>query len=314
MEKLIEVKNLYKTYEKAGRKEPHYVLRDISLDIYRGESIGLVGESGCGKTTLGKCLLQLEPISKGKLWFHGENITGLPYRRMIPIRRKMQMVFQNSYDSFDPYYDVRQVLMESVENCHVDTGGDPDALMTEILEQVGLGGDYLMRYPTELSGGQCQRVGIARALVTKPEFVVCDEAVSSLDYAIRDRILDLLRSLKEEYSLTYLFISHDMSAVRRVCDRVIVMYLGEIVEMTESFDKERVKHPYTKALLAATLGTDPRKRSEATVLIKKEEDFAAPEQGCVLQNRCPHATERCFREKPELKDCGENHLAACHLV
>ena len=315
MEKLIEVKNLYKTYEKAGRKEPHYVLRDISLDIYRGESIGLVGESGCGKTTLGKCLLQLEPISKGKLWFHGENITGLPYRRMIPIRRKMQMVFQNSYDSFDPYYDVRQVLMESVENCHVDTGGDPDALMTEILEQVGLGGDYLMRYPTELSGGQCQRVGIARALVTKPEFVVCDEAVSSLDYAIRDRILDLLRSLKEEYSLTYLFISHDMSVVRYMADRVGVMYLGHLVEEAETDELfTHPLHPYTRVLLSAVPTPDPRTHRERIVLEGELPSPLSPPPGCPFHTRCPHCTEACRTVFPETKKAADGHLVACHLV
>ena len=314
MEKLIEIKDLYKTYDRKSKKNSHYTLRDITLDIYKGESIGLVGESGCGKTTLGKCILQLEKISKGKLYFHGEDITDIPYKKMIPIRKNMQMVFQNSYSSFDPYYDVRQVLMEPLESFAMAGGKDTDAVLTDILEKVGLNKDYLIRYPKELSGGQCQRVGIARALVTKPEFVVCDEAVSALDYAVRDRILNLLNDLRREYGFTFLFISHDMSAVRRVCDRVVIMYLGTIVEITSTFDKDQVRHPYTKALLAATLGTDPRKRSDANLLLKKEEDFCAPEQGCVLQNRCPYASEVCFRTKPELKDCGDGNVAACHLV
>ncbi len=314
MEKLIETQHLYKSYARHITSDADYVLRDISLQIYKGESVGLVGESGCGKTTLGKCLLRLESISKGELFFHGEAITKLAHKNMLPYRQRMQMVFQSSYDSFDPYYDVRQILTEPLLHCKNGSHGDSEKMLVEVLEQVGLGESYLSRYPNELSGGQCQRIGIARALITKPEFVVCDEAVSSLDYGVRNKILDLLRELKTTYALTYLFISHDMSATRKVCDRVIVMYLGTIVEITSNFEQESVRHPYTKALLAATLRPDPHERKIPEIPLKKSEDFSAPLCGCVLQNRCPYAEERCRMQKPELRKYENGGYVACHFA
>lgn len=314
MEVLLETVSLKKTYT-PWERQPVYPVDDISLSIQKGEVLGLVGESGCGKSTFGKTLLNLEAATSGEVFYHGINIAGYKFKQMRKIRKNLQMVFQNSTDSFNPYFTVEQIVMEPLNNYSKGSRRDKELLVREMLEQVGLGKDYLSRYGCELSGGQRQRVNIARALIVRPEFVVCDEAVSALDYAVRNKILRLLYQMKEEQGLTYLFISHDLSAVRQICDRVAVMYMGQIMEILLDLRKETIRHPYTKALLAAALGTDPRNRTRGKILFKDEELGQSVTQGCPFQNRCLYARERCKTERPPLKALdGMGHCAACHYI
>ena len=310
---LIEAKNLSKCYN-IKAKDQIFAVNNISLSIEKGEIVGLVGESGCGKSTLGKLLLKLENTTQGNVIFKGEDITEYSFDKMRPIRRNMQMIFQNSLNAFNPYFTVSQVIREPLNNFSQANSDDKENLVIDMLEKVGLGKKYLSRYGSELSGGQRQRVGIARALILNPEFVVCDEPTSSVDYAIRNQILELLVELKNKIGLTYLFISHDISAVNRICSRVVVMYLGNIVEIIPCMNRHIV-HPYTQALMAATLSTDPRKRRERKVLFKENEEHIVPKQGCVFQNRCFYVEDICRNERPELtKTSNEgSHFVACHF-
>jgi peptide/nickel transport system ATP-binding protein/oligopeptide transport system ATP-binding protein len=306
----IEIKNLYKNY-KPKAKLPVYAVRDVSLSISRGEILGLVGESGCGKSTLGKLILKLEQPTRGDVVFDGEAITGCSFNGMRPRRRRMQMVFQGSAQAFNPSYTLRQILREPLDNYYGKREAEKEEWMADMLQKVGLDETYLTRYPHEMSGGQRQRGGIARALILKPEFVVCDEAVSSVDYAIKNKILDLLVSLKNELSLTYLFISHDIASVNRICDRTAVMYLGNVVEILPGVSSGAI-HPYTKALLAATLPVNPRERKADLVLFRENEDMSIPERGCVFQNRCLYTKPLCQTDCPELEEKSGGHFAACH--
>ncbi|MDR0722149.1 MAG: ABC transporter ATP-binding protein [Treponema sp.] len=306
----IEIKNLYKSY-KPQAKPVVYAVRDVSLAIKRGEILGLVGESGCGKSTLGKLILKLEQPTQGSIMFDGEDITGYSFNAMRALRQRMQMVFQGSAQTFNPSYTLRQILREPLDNYHDERDDEKETWMVDMLRKVGLDETYLSRYPHEMSGGQRQRGGIARALILNPEFVVCDEAVSSVDYAIKNTILKLLVSLKKDFSLTYLFISHDIAAVNRICDRTAVMYLGNIVEILPSVTSGAV-HPYTQALLAATLPLDPRERKANLVRFRENEDMRIPEQGCVFQNRCLYTMPLCQEVRPLLEQKGVGHFAACH--
>ncbi|MDR2176961.1 MAG: ABC transporter ATP-binding protein [Treponema sp.] len=307
---LIKIRNLYKTFGPKA-KPVVYAARDVSLSINRGEILGLVGESGCGKSTLGKLILKLEQPTRGSVVFDGEDITDYSFNEMRPRRRRMQMVFQGSAQSFNPSYTLRQILREPLDNFHDEGDDEKERWMIDMLRKVGLDETYLTRYPHEMSGGQRQRGGIARALILKPEFVVCDEAVSSVDYAVKNKILELLVSLKRDFSLTYLFISHDIAAVKRICDRIAVMYLGNILEILEDMDSGAL-HPYTRALLAATLPVNPRERKADMVLFRENEDMSIPERGCVFQNRCLYAKPLCQKERPGLEQKTGGHFAACH--
>jgi peptide/nickel transport system ATP-binding protein/oligopeptide transport system ATP-binding protein len=308
---LIEIKHLYKSY-KPKAKPVVYAVRDVSLSISRGEILGLVGESGCGKSTLGKLILKLEQSTQGSIVFDGENITGYSFNRMRSLRRRMQMVFQGSGQTFNPSYTLRQILREPLDNYHYEGDDVKEQWMTSMLRKVGLDETYLSRYPHEMSGGQRQRGGIARALILNPDFVVCDEAVSSVDYAIKNKILKLLVSLKNDFSLTYLFISHDIAAVNRICDRTAVMYLGNIVEILSDVNSGAL-HPYTQALLAATLPDSPGERKANLVRFRENEDRSIPERGCVFQNRCLFVKPLCKETRPLLEQKGERHFAACHF-
>jgi peptide/nickel transport system ATP-binding protein/oligopeptide transport system ATP-binding protein len=312
---LIKADKLYKCYNPRS-KPRFYAVRNVSLDIYRGEILGLVGESGCGKSTLGKLLLKLEQpsleLKNGSILFDGEDITHYSFERMRPQRRRMQMIFQGSSQAFNPYFSVRNIIGEPLDNFSDEPKTIKEQKMIDMLCKVGLDESYLGRYAHEMSGGQRQRVGIARALILNPEFVVCDEPVSSVDYAVKHKILSLLTTLKQELSLTYLFISHDIAAVNSICDRVVVMYLGNIVEIIPNINDDAM-HPYTKALLAATLTTDPRKRERNIVLFKEDEDMSVPERGCVFENRCLYAKSICKTEQPKLKQYGDRRFVACHL-
>lgn len=308
---LIETIDLSKCYDEKAKKKV-YAVKDVNLSIRKGETLGLVGESGCGKSTLGKMLLQLENSTSGQVFYRKENISKYDFSKMRTIRNNMQMIFQNSANLFNPYYTVKQIIMEPINNYSKASDAEKEQEIIDILRRVGLDSSYLGRYGNQLSGGQRQRVGIARALVLKPEFVVCDEVVSSVDYEIRNQILKLLMDLKGQFGLTYLFISHDLSAVKKICDRVLVMYMGNIMEILPSIENN-IKHPYTKALLAASLDINPRNRQKKKILFRENEEQSIPESGCVFQRRCLYATDKCKINKPKLENIEDKHFVACHL-
>ena len=308
---LFEINGLYKCYDKK-EKPKVYAVFNINLNIKKGEVLGLVGESGCGKSSLGKMLLQLEQPTKGRIMFNQRDITDYSFNQMRKIRNNMQMIFQGTANAFNPYFTVRQIISEPLNNYSQESEEEKEEKIVAMLEKVGLNKTYLTRYGHEMSGGQRQRVGIARALILNPEFVVCDEAVSSIDYALKNQILTLLTDMKQQFGLTYLFISHDISAVNKICSRVVVMYLGNIVEIIPNINDE-VQHPYTMALLAATLIPDPRKRAKNRVLLKEGEELKIPEQGCVFQNRCLYTQEVCQTVQPTLVSKNDEHYIACHL-
>lgn len=310
---LVEAIDLYKSYDEKT-KEKTYAVEGVTLAIKQGETLGLVGESGCGKSTFGKLLLQLEKKTSGKVRFKGEQISNYGFGKMRPIRKNIQMIFQNSANLFNPYFTVKQILMEPVNNYfHQESEADKKKRITTILRRVGLDESYLNRFGNELSGGEQQRIGIARALVLNPEFIVCDEVVSSVDYTIRNQILELLMKLKEQFGLTYLFISHDLSAVQKVCDRVAVMYMGKVMEILPSI-KAGIKHPYTKSLLAATLDGNPRNRDRNNMAVHDISELAVPDTGCPYRNRCPLAEDICKKQDPQLKNVNDKHAVACHVV
>jgi len=308
---LFEIKNIYKCYNKK-EKPKIYAVYNTNLTIRKGEILGLVGESGCGKSTLGKLLLKLEQPSRGRIMFNQRDITDYSFNQMRKIRNSMQMIFQGNANAFNPYFTVEQIISEPLNNYSHESKEKKREKIISMLEQVGLNQTYLTRYGHEMSGGQRQRVGIARALILHPEFVVCDEAVSSIDYAMKNQILTLLTDLKQQFGLTYLFISHDIAAVNKLCDRVVVMYLGNIVEIIPTINSN-VQHPYTKALLAATLIPNPRKREKNRVLFKDTEELKIPEKGCVFQNRCLYTREVCQTEQPALAPKTSEHYIACHF-
>ncbi|WP_126305577.1 oligopeptide/dipeptide ABC transporter ATP-binding protein [Methylomusa anaerophila] len=308
---LFEINSLYKCYNQK-EKPKVYAVYNLNLTIKKRETLGLVGESGCGKSTLGKMLLKLEQPTRGTIIFNQQDITNYSFNQMRKIRNGMQMIFQGNANAFNPYFPVEQIIREPLDNYSHESKEKKREKIVAMLEKVGLNKTYLTRYGHEMSGGQRQRVGIARALILNPEFVVCDEAVSSIDYALKNQILTLLTDLKKQFGLTYLFISHDIAAVNKICDRVIVMYLGNIVEIIPNIN-DKVQHPYTKALLAATLIPDPRKREKSRVLFKETEEIKIPEKGCVFQNRCLYAQQVCTIEPPALVSKDNEHYVACHL-
>jgi oligopeptide transport system ATP-binding protein len=290
----------------------------VSFTIRRGDTLGLVGESGCGKTTVSRCVLKLEQPTAGEIRFAGENIAGLDKAATRGFRRRVQAIFQDPYSSLNPRMKVGEIIAEPLV-IHGAAGepGGIGARVRDLLDVCGLSATLGDRYPHELSGGQRQRVGIARALALRPEFVVCDEAVSALDVSIQAQIIALLEGLREEFGLTYLFIGHDLSVVRHLCHRVAVMYLGKLVEIAdcdELFDNPR--HPYTKALLAAVPVPDPEieKNRPHQVLGGEVPSPFDPPTGCVFHPRCPLAVERCRREAPGLRQLGDDHWAACSEI
>ena len=286
---------------------------DVSLRLYRGETYGLVGETGCGKSTLGRTLIRLLDPTEGTILLDGQDITKLSHHRLRKIRSRMQMVFQDPYTSLDGRMHVGDILMETlaIQN-EVPREARMDRVL-EILAEVGLLAEHFYRYPHELSGGQRQRVGLARALLLHPDLIVCDEPVSALDVSVRAQIINLLNDLQQEAHLTYLFISHDMSVVRYMADRVGVMYLGHIVEEAET-DRlfEQPTHPYTQVLLSAVPTPDPRTKRDRVILEGDLPSPIDPPSGCVFHTRCPYATERCASECPEMREIAPGHHVACH--
>ena len=309
---LLSVRDLHTRYA-VGRQ----VLRavdGVSFEVERGETVGLVGESGCGKSTLGKTILRLVPSAEGAIDLDGTDITRLGDRALAPHRRRMQMIFQDPFGSLNPRQTIRTVLDTALKVHNLGSGAQRAQRMDEIVARVGLPADSLDRYPHEFSGGQRQRIGIARALILQPALIVCDEPVSALDVSIQAQILNLLVDLKRDLGLSYLFISHDLSVVRYFADRVLVMYLGRIVESASHATLWRdPRHPYTRALFAAVPSTDPTHKRSAPP-IKGELNTTDVPSGCRFYSRCPMAAERCRAEEPALKPVGEGHHAACHFA
>ena len=291
---------------------------DVSFAIRRGETLGLVGESGCGKTTIGRCILQLERPSGGEVLFEGEEMTRMSDAELRPLRRRMQIVFQDPYSSLNPRMTIGQIISEPIRVHRIArNGGESRDRVDRLLTLVGLNPVMAGRYPHELSGGQRQRVGIARALALEPKFIVCDEPISALDVSIQAQIINLLQELQEQFGLTYLFIAHDLSVVRHISDRIAVMYLGKVVEIADRQELyENPLHPYTKALLSAVPIPDPAVEAtrERQVLRGEVPSPLNPPSGCVFHPRCPIAIDECRQGVPELREIQPNHWAACIRV
>jgi len=291
---------------------------DVSFSIRRGETLGLVGESGCGKTTTGRCILQLDRPTAGEVLFEGQNLARMADAALRPLRRQMQIVFQDPYSSLNPRMTIGQILSEPIRVHRISPDGRRyEDRVAELLSVVGLNPLMAGRYPHELSGGQRQRVGIARALALEPKFIVCDEPISALDVSIQAQILNLLEELQERFGLTYLFIAHDLSVVRHISDRIVVMYLGKVVEIADRQELyENPLHPYTKALLSAVPIPDPlvEAKRERVVLGGEVPSPLNPPHGCIFHSRCPIAVEECSQRVPELREVRPNHRAACIRV
>ena len=288
---------------------------DVSLTLLQGETYGLVGETGCGKSTLGRTLIRLLEPTDGRIFLGDTEITSLTQRQLLPLRSRMQMIFQDPYSSLDGRMHVGDILTETLAIQRRGSRRERMERSLQMLSEVGLHAEHFYRYPHELSGGQRQRVGIARALLSEPELIVCDEPVSALDVSVRSQIIRLLLELQRERSLTYLFISHDMSVVRYMADRVGVMYLGRLVEEAstdELFDHPA--HPYTQVLLSAVPTPDPRTKRERIVLEGDLPSPLDPPPGCPFHTRCRYAAERCKTECPALRELSPGHTAACHLA
>ena len=290
---------------------------DVSFQVHRGETLGLVGESGCGKTTTGRSILQLNDITSGEVLYEGVDLTKLKPSQMRPIRRKMQLIFQDPYASLNPRMSVGEIIGEPLVVHNLSRGRELRERVEEIMRIVGLNPYFASRYPHEFSGGQRQRIGIARALAVEPDFIVCDEPISALDVSIQAQIINLLEELQEEFGLTYLFIAHDLSVVRHISDRVAVMYLGKLVDVASRAEiYENPLHPYTKALLSAVPIPDPavEARRERILLTGDVPSAMRPPPGCNFHTRCPIAIDYCKQALPELREVGGNHLVACHRV
>jgi oligopeptide/dipeptide ABC transporter ATP-binding protein len=320
-EKLLEIKNLKKYFpvkEGVFRRTVAHVkaVDDISFHIKKGETLGLVGESGCGKSTAGRTILRLLEATEGEIWFEGKNLLDLDKRELREMRKEMQIIFQDPYASLNPRMTVADIVGEPIDIHNLASSKkERNDRVAEILDTVGLGPEYMKRYPHEFSGGQRQRIGVARALAVDPSLIIADEPVSALDVSIQAQVINLLQDLQTDFDLTYLFIAHDLSVVKHISDRVAVMYLGKIVELAdkkELFDDP--KHPYTQSLLSAIPVADPTYEKERIILEGDVPSPVDPPSGCRFHPRCPYAMDVCSEIEPEFKEYGEGHFAACHLL
>lgn len=319
---LVETKNLTKEFKtKSGSWGKNsgtvHAVTDVNLQIYEGETLGVVGESGCGKSTLGRLILRLLEPTRGEVFFEDKNLNSLKSEELREMRKQMQMVFQDPYASLNPRLKIRDIVAEPlVTHNIVKTKEESVAIVEDLLRKTGIRPEFMYRYPHQFSGGQRQRVSIARALALNPRLIVCDEPVSALDVSIQSQILNLLGDLQQEMNLTYVFISHDLSVVRYLSDRVCVMFLGKVCELGITRDiYDRPAHPYTKFLLEAVPVPDPQVRKEAKDMLTGEIPSPVnPPSGCYFRTRCPYATEKCSKEAPELKEIEPGRLAACHLL
>lgn len=317
---LLQVSHLVKHFPVRGGVLNRVVaavqaVSDVSFELEKGVTLGVIGESGCGKSTLGKTVIGLHPPTSGSVTFDGIELTSLSHSEMMPLRRRMQFVFQDPYSSLNPRMTAGQMLTEVIRFHDIVPPGQRSSYIDELLETVQLRRDVRNRYPHEFSGGQRQRLNIARALAVKPEFIIADEPVSALDVSVQAQVLNLLMDLREQFGLTLMFISHDLKVVEHFCDEMIVMYLGQIVEKLSCNDiHKNARHPYTQALLRSNPINDPRDRSELYVLEGEVPSPRNPPAGCPFVTRCELAEERCKTERPPLVQIAEQHEAACLLV
>lgn len=319
---LVEVKNLKKYFQIQsgflGRKKEYLKAVDgVNLRINKGETFGLVGESGCGKTTIARTLIRLYDLTEGEVKFDGIDIGILSKKQLKPIKKRIQMIFQDPYASLNTRMSVSEIIGEPMKVHNIAFGKERKKKIDELLEMVGLSKEHAYRYPHEFSGGQRQRIGIARALAVKPDFIICDEPTSALDVSIQAQVLNMLEDFQKELGLTYLFIAHDLAVVQHICDRIGVMYLGKLVEVADNKELyKNPKHPYTQALMSAIPIADPN-MSEQKKREILEGDVPSPlnlPSGCRFRTRCKYAIERCGQEEPHLRDIGKGHMGACHLL
>lgn len=320
-EKLLELKNVKKYFPvKAGvfRRTVDYVkaVDDVSFHIYKGETLGLVGESGCGKSTTGRTILQLLEATEGEIHFEGKNLLELNKKDLREIRKDMQIIFQDPYASLNPRMTVADIVGEPLDIHNLaDNKKERQERVLEILDTVGMGEEHMRRYPHEFSGGQRQRIGVARALAVDPKLIIADEPVSALDVSIQAQVINMMQDLQDDFDLTYLFIAHDLSVVKHISDRIAVMYLGKLVEMAEKNELfQNTMHPYTQALLSAIPIADPTYKKERIVLEGDVPSPVDPPSGCRFHPRCPKAMDICSEKEPEFKEYNDDHFAACHLL
>lgn len=306
-----------KKYFNVGGEKMLKAVDDISIDIMRGETVGLVGESGCGKSTLGRVVVGIYDATEGKLLYDGQAINRKNKNDRKEFAKKMQIIFQDPYASLDPRMTVGSIISEGMDIHNLYSDAERKEKVLELLDLVGLNREHSNRFPHEFSGGQRQRIGIARALAVEPEFIVCDEPISALDVSIQSQVINLLKDLQKKLGLTYIFIAHDLNVVKYISDRIVVMYLGNVMEVASSEDiYKNTLHPYSIALLASVPIPDPKIETQKKRVIL-EGDVPSPIDlpvGCVFSGRCPHVTERCLKEKPKLREVKANHFVACHIV
>lgn len=318
-ENILSVRNL-KVYFTVNDSHKFFVKKivkavdDISFDVYRGETLGLVGESGCGKSTTGRAIVALQKPTAGEILFHGQDITKQSREERFAYKSQVQMIFQDTYSTLDPRFTIGASIGEPLAIHKRGTRAEQKERVLKLMRDVGLAESYYNRYPHEFSGGQRQRVGVARALALNPNLLICDEPVSALDVSIQSQILNLMEDLQEKYNLTYVFVSHNLSVVKHLCDRIVVMYLGNIVEISDSKDiYVSPLHPYTIALINAIPMPDPKLKKKLVPLEGDVPSPVNPPPGCPFVSRCPHAKAVCKEQKPKLLDVGNGHQVACHL-
>ncbi|MBZ0123886.1 MAG: dipeptide ABC transporter ATP-binding protein [Roseovarius sp.] len=316
---LLEVVELTKHFPIRGglrnREQARvYAVDGVSFSVGKGETLGIVGESGCGKSTTGKVILRLEDPTSGRILLKGKDITGISRREMHPYRRQMQVIFQDPYASLNQRMRAGDIVGEPLGNYAGLTAAERREAVAALFAKVGLRQDAMHRFPYEFSGGQRQRLGIARALALNPEIIIADEPVSALDVSVQAQVINLMMDLQQELGLSYLFIAHDLAVVQHISHRIGVMYLGKLVEITDKRSLFRApQHPYTEALLASVPVPDPRRRKTRTVLKGDVPSPMKPPRGCNFNTRCPIAVDRCFKEEPPLREVAPGHMAACHL-